>query len=145
MPMRSDYPFGMAQPHDRKSLSLAGSSMMQLEDRSAGAASAAQPPASCQMQGTDPLSDVLRTVKLTGALFFLTDASFPWGVEVPHPDAFSSIILPRAQHVVSYHIILKGARCRVLISGHSIREGSFQRSSDLRSVVVALASLGCSR
>jgi AraC-like DNA-binding protein len=61
------------------------------------------------MQGTDPLSDVLRTVKLTGALFFLTDASFPWGVEIPHPDAFSSIILPRAQHVVSYHIILKGA------------------------------------
>lgn len=83
--------------------------MVQLEDRSAGAASAAQPPSSWQMQGTDPLSDVLRTVKLTGALFFLTDASFPWGVEVPHPDAFSPVILPRAQHVVSYHIILKGA------------------------------------
>jgi AraC-like DNA-binding protein len=61
------------------------------------------------MQRTDPLSDVLGAVKLTGALFFLADASFPWGVEVPHPDAFSSIILPRAQHVVSYHIILKGA------------------------------------
>lgn len=61
------------------------------------------------MQDADPLSDVLRTVKLTGALFFLTDASFPWGIEVPHPDAFSSIILPRAQHVVSYHVILKGA------------------------------------
>jgi AraC-like DNA-binding protein len=59
--------------------------------------------------GTDPLSDVLRTVKLTGALFFLVDASFPWGVEVPHAEAFSSIILPRAQHMVSYHIILKGA------------------------------------
>lgn len=83
--------------------------MMQFEERPAGAASAAQLPASCQMQGTDPLSDVLRAVKLTGALFFLTDASFPWGVEIPHPDAFSSIILPRAQHVVSYHIILKGA------------------------------------
>ena len=34
----------------------------------------------------DPLSDVLRTVKLTGALFFLVDASSPWGVEVPHAD-----------------------------------------------------------
>lgn len=83
--------------------------MVQLEDRSAGAASALEPPASCQVRGTDPLSDVLRMVKLTGALFFLTEASFPWGVEVPHPDAFSSVILPRAQHVVSYHIILKGA------------------------------------
>ena len=58
---------------------------------------------------TDPLSDVLRTVKLTGALFFLVDASLPWGVEVPRAEAFSSLILPRAQHVVSYHIILKGA------------------------------------
>jgi len=63
----------------------------------------------CQEHGTDPLSDVLRTVKLTGALFFLVDASRPWGVEVPHASTFSSIILPRAQHVVSYHIILKGS------------------------------------
>lgn len=68
-----------------------------------------EPPASCRTRGTDPLSDVLRTVKLTGALFFLVDASFPWGVEVPRADAYAPIILPRAQHVVSYHIILKGA------------------------------------
>jgi AraC-like DNA-binding protein len=47
-------------------------------------------------------------VKLTGALFFLVDASYPWGVAVPHADAFSATILPRAQHVVSYHVILKG-------------------------------------
>lgn len=59
-------------------------------------------------QGTDLLSDALRTVKLTGALFFMVDASSPWGVEVPRAEAFSSIILPQAQHVVSYHIILRG-------------------------------------
>ena len=57
----------------------------------------------------DPLSDVLRTVKLTGALFFLVDASSPWGVEVPPARVFSPIILPRAQHVVSYHIVLAGS------------------------------------
>ncbi|WEX78943.1 AraC family transcriptional regulator [Sinorhizobium numidicum] len=68
-----------------------------------------KPPVSRATHGADPLSDVLRTVKLMGALFFLVDASFPWGVEVPHTDAFSSILLPRAQHVVSYHIILKGS------------------------------------
>ncbi|WP_457939298.1 AraC family transcriptional regulator [Mesorhizobium sp. 10J20-29] len=67
----------------------------------------AEEPASCR--GTDPLSDVLRTVKLTGALFFLVDASFPWGMEVPRARAFAPVILPRAQHVVSYHIILTGA------------------------------------
>jgi AraC-like DNA-binding protein len=48
-------------------------------------------------------------VKLTGALFFLVDASSPWGIEVPQADAFAAIILPRAQHVVSYHIVLNGS------------------------------------
>jgi AraC-like DNA-binding protein len=48
-------------------------------------------------------------VKLTGALFFLVDATFPWGIEVPRADRFAAIILPRAQHVVSYHIVLQGA------------------------------------
>lgn len=62
-----------------------------------------------RLPGTDLLSDVLGTVKLTGALFFMVDASFPWGVEVPQAAAFSPILLPRAQHIVSYHIILKGS------------------------------------
>lgn len=83
--------------------------MIELQDQPAEAVPGAQLPGARQLQGSDPLSDVLRRVRLTGALFFVTDASSPWGVEVPHPDAFSSIILPRAQHVVSYHIILKGA------------------------------------
>lgn len=47
-------------------------------------------------------------VKLSGALFFLVDASDPWGVEVPRADDFAAIILPRARHVVSYHIVLEG-------------------------------------
>ena len=62
-----------------------------------------------QPLGKDPLSEVLRTVKLTGALFFLVDATSPWGVQVPHASVFGPIILPRAQHVISYHIVLQGA------------------------------------
>jgi len=67
------------------------------------ASSAAGEPA-----GNDPLSDVLRMVKLTGALFFLVDASSPWGVNVPAASAFAPIILPRARHVISYHIATEG-------------------------------------
>jgi AraC-like DNA-binding protein len=74
-----------------------------LESTAPGAASSGQP------AGKDPLSEVLRTVKLTGALFFLVDASSPWGVEVPHAGVFGPIIMPRAQHVVSYHIVLQGS------------------------------------
>jgi AraC-like DNA-binding protein len=99
----------MVQAHDQSSLSLAASSMMLRAERSADVSRPAELPVACAASSPDPLSDVLRTVKLTGALFFLVDASFPWGVEVPRSKAFSSIILPRAQHVVSYHIILKGA------------------------------------
>jgi AraC-like DNA-binding protein len=62
-----------------------------------------------QPAGKDPLSEVLRMVKLTGALFFLVDATSPWGVEVPHASMFGPIILPRAQHVISYHIVLQGS------------------------------------
>ncbi|MCT7377255.1 AraC family transcriptional regulator [Chelativorans salis] len=98
----------MVQAHDRKSLSLAASSIA-LDAERADDTSAVVPPAPDRTHGTDPLSDVLRTVKLTGALFFMVDASFPWGVEVPHADEFSSIILPGAQHIVSYHVILKGS------------------------------------
>lgn len=57
----------------------------------------------------DALSDVLRVVKLSGALFFLVDASSPWGVDIPPASAFAPIILPRARHVVSYHVVTEGS------------------------------------
>lgn len=57
----------------------------------------------------DPLADVLRRVKLSGALFFMIDAGAPWRVDVPQGKVFASIILPRAQHVISYHIVTRGS------------------------------------
>jgi AraC-like DNA-binding protein len=95
----------MARTHDRASGSLAGSSDT-------------APISTVDVGGKDPLSEVLRTVKLTGALFFLVDATSPWGVEVPHARTFAPIIMPGAQHVVSYHIALKGAGY-ASIAGHA--------------------------
>lgn len=69
----------------------------------------------------DPLSDVLRTVKLTGALFFLVEASSPWGVEVPEARAFAPILLPNAQQVVSYHVVLDGVGWAGIPGGPSTR------------------------
>ena len=54
------------------------------------------------------LSDVLRTVRLTGALFFPLDASSPWADEIPAATEFAPTLLPGAQHVVSYHIVTQG-------------------------------------
>ncbi len=95
----------MARPHDRASGSLAAASVAQ---RTLGPL---RPPPGVGPEPSrkDPLSEVLRTVKLTGALFFVVDATSPWGVEVPRADLFGPLILPRAQHIVSYHIILQGS------------------------------------
>ena len=56
----------------------------------------------------DTLSDVLEVVRLTGALFFLVDARTPWVAEAPASSDLAPVILPRAQHVVSYHVVTAG-------------------------------------
>ena len=58
---------------------------------------------------SDTLSDVLEAVKLTGALFFLVDARTPWVAEAPESSHLAPVILPRSQHVVSYHVISQGS------------------------------------
>ncbi|MEZ5831313.1 MAG: AraC family transcriptional regulator [Dongiaceae bacterium] len=98
----------MARTHDQASGSLAGSSDAMRDAPSTHSPHDPAPASAGDVAGKDPLSEVLRTVKLTGALFFLVDATSPWGVEVPHARTFAPIILPGAQHVVSYHIALKG-------------------------------------
>jgi AraC-like DNA-binding protein len=56
----------------------------------------------------DPLSDVLRTFKLSGALFFVVDATSPWCVHVPEAEAFRDILFRRARHLISYHVVVEG-------------------------------------
>jgi AraC-like DNA-binding protein len=56
----------------------------------------------------DLLSDVLRAVRLTGALFFFMDVARPWEAHVPDGAVVAPVVLPRAQHVVSYHVIARG-------------------------------------
>ena len=88
------------------------------------ASAPAEPWTSARTQALDPLSDVLRMVKLTGALFFVVDASSPWGVEVPAAEAFASSILPRAQQIVSYHVVLEGSGWAGIASGPSAAFGA---------------------
>lgn len=55
------------------------------------------------------MSDVLRTVRLTGAMLFLVNASSPWATEAPQAPAFAPVVLPGAQHLISYHIVIRGS------------------------------------
>ena len=58
----------------------------------------------------DPLSDVLRAVRLNGAYFYLVEAAAPWSVSAIAARDLVPRILPEADHLISYHILLSG-RC----------------------------------
>jgi AraC-like DNA-binding protein len=58
----------------------------------------------------DPLSDLLRVVRLDGAYFFAVEAAEPWSVETAPARELSPRILPAAEHLISYHILTDG-RC----------------------------------
>jgi AraC-like DNA-binding protein len=57
----------------------------------------------------DALSDVLRAVQLSGAVFFDVDASPPWVAESPAGGDIVGRVFPGADHLMSYHVVTRGA------------------------------------
>jgi AraC-like DNA-binding protein len=57
----------------------------------------------------DPVSDVLRAVRLTGAYFYLVEAGSPWSVFTAPARELVPRILPQAEHLISYHILVSGS------------------------------------
>lgn len=106
--------------HDLASGSLAGPSGA-APRRARASAARDQASAAREAPGIDALSDVLRAVRLSGAVFFLIDATSPWVIEVPDTSALAAATLPRAQHVISYHIVTRGSCCGALLDGASVR------------------------
>ena len=58
---------------------------------------------------TDVLSDVLRAVRLTGAVYFDFELSSPWVAEAPPSTLVASTVMPGAQRVIEYHVVARGA------------------------------------
>jgi AraC-like DNA-binding protein len=56
----------------------------------------------------DPLSDLLRVVRLDGAYFFAVEAAEPWSVETVAARELSPRIMPAAEHLISYHVLTEG-------------------------------------
>ncbi|MEO8668053.1 MAG: AraC family transcriptional regulator [Bauldia sp.] len=69
----------------------------------------------------DALSDVLRTVRLTGAMFFDVATRAPWVAEQPSREMVLPRILPGAEHLISYHVVTEG-RCYASIIGGEATE-----------------------
>lgn len=57
----------------------------------------------------DPLSDVLSSVRLRGAIFYYVSCSDEWVAETPASPELARALSPGAEHVIAYHMILKGS------------------------------------
>ncbi|QBR72408.1 AraC family transcriptional regulator [Beijerinckiaceae bacterium] len=66
----------------------------------------------------DALSDVLKTVRLTGATYFDVVAKAPWVAESPPREMILPKILPGAEHLIAYHVVTEG-RCFANIVGEA--------------------------
>ena len=75
----------------------------------------------------DVLSDVLRAVRLTGAVYFDFELSSPWVLEAPPSREIAAQVMPGAQRVIEFHLIAKGA-----VWGHAVgQEPTPLREGDL--------------
>lgn len=57
----------------------------------------------------DPLSDVLRAVRLSGAYFYLVEAAAPWNIATVAARDLVPRILPDVEHLISYHVLVSGS------------------------------------
>jgi AraC-like DNA-binding protein len=57
----------------------------------------------------DTLSEVLRAVRLTGAVFFKIEASSPWVAEAAPAAELGPHIMPGVEHVIEYHVVAAGS------------------------------------
>lgn len=58
---------------------------------------------------SDPLSEVLRAVRLSGAVFFDVEARSPWVAEAPRAASMGPFIMPGAEHVIEFHVVTAGS------------------------------------
>jgi AraC-like DNA-binding protein len=56
----------------------------------------------------DPLTDVLASVRLTGAVFFAIEGTSPWVAEAPPASAISGRVMPEVDHVLEFHAVTRG-------------------------------------
>lgn len=69
----------------------------------------------------DVLSDVLRSVRMTAAVYFDFELSSPWAAEAPPAREIAARVMPDAQRVIEYHLIARGACWAQAVGDEPIR------------------------
>ena len=73
------------------------------------------------MMSGDTLSDLLRAVRLRGALFFYLEGADPWVAETPRSSEFIPAVLPGAEHVMPFHGVARGSCWASVVGQEPIR------------------------
>ena len=68
----------------------------------------------------DTLSDVLRSVRLRGALYFHVSGTREWAAEAPSSREIAAAVMPGAEHVMEFHAVLSGACWAVAVGGEPV-------------------------
>ena len=69
----------------------------------------------------DTLSDLLRTVRLTGAVFFDIEAAAPWASMQPPGKVIADSVLPGVQHLISFHAVTEGSCYGGIVGEDAVR------------------------
>jgi AraC-like DNA-binding protein len=69
----------------------------------------------------DPLSDVLQSVRLTGAVFLVADCAAPWAVAAPPSRELPPSLVPGAEHVFEFHAVVAGSCWATPSGGNAVR------------------------
>ncbi len=68
----------------------------------------------------DVLSEVLKVVKLQGAMFYNGEFSSPWSFCSPPSHLVAPYVAPAAGHVITYHLLTEGRASARLVDGERI-------------------------
>jgi AraC-like DNA-binding protein len=60
------------------------------------------------MSEPDPLSEALRSVRLSGAIFLDAELSAPWGFASPPASEGARLLAPSAEHLILFHLLVEG-------------------------------------
>ena len=66
----------------------------------------------------DTLSDLLRSVRLRGVLFFHVDCTEPWVTEAAPASVMVPAVMPGSEHLMEYHVVIHG-NCWAAVVGES--------------------------
>jgi AraC-like DNA-binding protein len=70
---------------------------------------------------TDTLSDVLRSMRLRGAVFYDLSFGTDWAAEAPPAREIAAAVIPGAEHVMEYHVITRGSGWAAIVGEPPVR------------------------